>query len=85
MALFAIQLVRVVITSLVDQELAGEVPLSLTLALDVVIFIHQMLNVIIRSVYFLFILFLLKTNFTWLLGHRTNDNFGAGLNETILR
>ena len=56
MALFAIQLVRVVITSLVELQ-AGPAPQSLLNAINVVIPIHQMLNVIIRSVHFLLLLF----------------------------
>ena len=56
MALFAIQLVRVVITSLELQERPSP-PLSLRIALNFVIAIHQALNVIIRSVHFLLLLF----------------------------
>ena len=51
MALFAIQLVRVVITILVALQ-AGPAPQSLIDALYVVIPVHQTLNVIIRSVHF---------------------------------
>ena len=51
MALFAVQLVRVVITSLSVVD-SGVQALSLKNALDVVIAIHEMLNVIIRSVPF---------------------------------
>ena len=51
MALFAIQLARVVITSLEEpQTVLG--PLNLVIALDFVIPIHQALNVIITSVHF---------------------------------
>ena len=57
MALFAIQLVRVVIISLVDLQ-EGESSLSLLFVLDLVIIIHQMLNVIIRSAHFLLIFFI---------------------------
>ena len=60
MALFAIQLVRVVLTSLVGSH-SEPTPLNLILALDAVIFIHQMLNVIIRSVHFSTSFVLLKT------------------------
>ena len=58
MALFAIQLVRVVISGLnqFDSE-AGLAPPSLLNAMSVVVPIHQILNVIIRSVYFLLLLF----------------------------
>jgi hypothetical protein len=64
MVLFAIQLVRIVLTSLRDP------PLNLEGGLDIVIYIHQMLNVIIRSIHFYF--FCLLT-LAWL-GHRTNSN-----------
>ena len=56
MALFAIQLVRVVISGL-NQFEAGPAPPSLLNSMSVVIPIHQILNVIIRSVYFLLFLF----------------------------
>ena len=46
MALFAIQLVRVVITSLVEPQ-AGPIHQGTLIAFNVVISIHQMLNVII--------------------------------------
>ena len=52
MALFAIQLVRVVITSLKESDQAT---LSLKNALNFVIATHEMLNVIIRSVHLLLI------------------------------
>ena len=51
MALFAIQLVCVVITSMVEVR-GGLMPLSLRIVLNFVIIIHQALNVIIRSVHF---------------------------------
>ena len=44
MALFAIQLIRIVITSMIELE-AVQTPLNLLLALDLVIVIHEMLNV----------------------------------------
>ena len=47
MALFAIQLIRVVITSVMES--AVQVPVSLQIALETVITIHQALNVIIRT------------------------------------
>ena len=56
MALFAIQLVRVVIISLIqlqaDSNATEQTSRGLAIALDTVISIHQMLNVIIRSVHF---------------------------------
>ena len=57
MALFAIQLVRVVLTSLLAQTpTSGTTEIGLDLAID----IHEMLNVIIRSSPF-YSFFLLKT------------------------
>ena len=56
MALFAIQLVRVVITSLAELQ-AGLTPLSLDIAFAFVIPIHQALNVIMRSIHFYFFFF----------------------------
>ena len=78
MALFAIQLVRVVLTSLL--ALRGiESYSSIALPIGLVVAIHQMLNVIIRSASFVLLIKL-----TWL-GHRTNNNLGAGRNETVIR
>ena len=60
MALFAIQLIRVAITSLIELQALrqeGPTPRSLITALNIVIYLHQMLNVIIRSIHFLLILF----------------------------
>ena len=56
MALFAIQLVLVVITSLIVLQ-AMQAPLGLIVVEDFVIVIHQMFNVIIISVHFFFIFF----------------------------
>ena len=56
MMLFAIQLARVVITSLSELQ-GGPTPLSVLIASNLVIIIHQALNVIIRSVRFLLLLF----------------------------
>ena len=55
MALFAVQLVRVVITSMLESQPGLGLP-SLIIALDFVIPIHQALNVIIKSVHFLLLL-----------------------------
>ena len=55
MALFSIQLVRLVITSLDQNDFLT--PSSLITAINFVIPIHQALNVIIRSVHFLLLLF----------------------------
>ena len=59
MALFAIQLVRVVISSLDELQAgaAGQSPQSLIIVSDFVIPIHQALNVIIRICSLLLILF----------------------------
>ena len=51
MALFAIQLVHIVVTSLVEPQAVQTQP-GLTFGLELVITIHEMLNVIIRSVPF---------------------------------
>ena len=73
MALFAIQLVRFLffILPTVHQQ-----------SLNLVVGINETFNVIIRSVHFYFFCF--TDNITWL-GHRTNNNYGAGLNEIVLR
>ena len=55
--------------------------IGLPTTIDLVIGINQMFNVIIlRPVSFLLLLII----FTWP-GNRTNYNFGAGLNEIVLR
>jgi hypothetical protein len=87
MTLFAVQLVRVVLISLAEQqlELGTEVsgPTAGPLAgLYLVIGIHEMLNVIIRSLHST--TFVLLMTFTWL-GHRANNYFGADPNEVVLR
>ena len=77
MALFAIQLVRVlfyILPSVQQHTIAG----------DLITGINEMFNVIIISTSFVFTDLLIT--FTWLLGHRTNNdfnNFGAGLNEIL--
>ena len=53
MALFAIQMFRVVLSSIVE-SLRGPMPRSLRITLDIVIIIQQALNVIIRSVSFFY-------------------------------
>ena len=78
MALFAIQLVRLVLNNL-PVSFAGPAAVSGVL----VVGINEMFNVIIRSVHFYFFCFT-DNGFTWL-GHRTNNNFGAGLNEIVFR
>ena len=82
MALFAIQLVRVVVSSLVELQ-AGLAAPSLIYALDFVIPIHQALNVIIK-IYSFPSYFVLLMTFAFL-GHCTNNNFGVGLDEIVLR
>ena len=76
MALFAIQLVRVVLSILSNQGNNFQISSYLVMG------IHQMFNVIIKSVHFYFYYF--TDNITWL-GHRNNINFGAGQDETVLR
>ena len=78
MALFAIQLVRIVLLCL---PLPVAVEPFYNPVLNIVISINQMLNVIIIFCSFLFLLLI---TFTWL-GHHTNDNFGSGSNEVVLR
>ena len=59
MALFTIQLARVVITAILLEEAAhcGQESTGLIIALNLVIPIYQMFNVIIRSVHFYFFCF----------------------------
>ena len=52
MALFAIQLVRVVFTSLPEVQSNGPAPAGLDIASNLIIGMHQMCNVIIRSIHF---------------------------------
>ena len=78
MALFAIQLVRIVLLCL---PLPVAVEPFYNPVLNIVISINQMLNVIIIFCSFLFLLLI---TFTWL-GHHTNDNFGSGSNEVVLQ
>ena len=80
MALFAIQLVRVVITSLVATPVVQTPPTLI--ALDFVIGIHKMLNAIIIFVDFYFFCFTDSDIylFFWL-GHCINDNFDAGFDD----
>ena len=56
MALFAIQVVRLVISSVVESQL-GPTPPSLLIAMSLVITIHQALNVIINLFIFYFFWF----------------------------
>ena len=87
MALFTIQLVRVVLSCLVEVIVAPthtKMAISVVNALDVVIPIHQALNVIIISVHFFFYFFCFLMSFTWL-EHHTDNNFGAGPIGVVLR
>ena len=77
MALFAIQLLRVVLSFM---PVSVEQDPFLQPASDFVIVTNQMLNVII----IISTSFVLLITFTWL-GDCTNDNFGAGSNEVVLR
>ena len=84
MALFATHLVRIVFTLLLATEHYSILDTGFTyeVAFPFIVSFHQMLNVIISSV--LFYSFVLLMTFTWL-GHRTNNNSGAGLNGIVLR
>ena len=73
MVLFAIQMLRFVLFELPEE--------SATIAFILVIGINQMFNVIIRFVHFYFF----HSTDNIYLGHRTNINFGAGLNENVIR
>ena len=80
MALFAIQLVRVgLLIPPVQLQPVLIVPDSVV---NLIIGINEVLNVIINL--FITTSFVLLIAFTWL-GHHTNNNFGAGLNEIVLR
>ena len=79
MALFAIQLVRVVISNLL--QAAAEPPTSLLIAYNFVVVIHQALNVI--KYLFISTSFVLLMMFTWL-GHCANNNFGPDLHGIVL-
>ena len=81
MALLAIQLVRVVITCV---QTGPTVTMGLAFSWDLVITFHQVLNVIITLICSFSTSFVLLMAFTWL-GHRSNNNFGAGLNEIVHR
>jgi hypothetical protein len=76
MALLAIQVLRVVVYFL---------GLSLpNYYINFVIVTNQMLNVIISLFICTSFVLLTRIIFTWL-GHHTNNNFGAGHNEIVLR
>ena len=79
MALLAIQLFRAVISGLIELQATPTSPQII--ALTFAIYFHQMLNVIIKICSFV-----LLVTFS-LLGHCTNNNFGAGFNvsEIVLR
>ena len=77
MTLFVIQLVRMVLWVVQPDQLS--VPLSP--ALNYVLAIGEMFNVIIRSVHSTSFVLLKKLN---CLGHLTNNNFGADLSEIVL-
>jgi hypothetical protein len=75
MALLVIQVGRFVLTLMPRTVAVNHI-------INFVIVTQRMFNVIIRSVHF-FTFALLITKFTWL-GHRTDNNFGAGFNEFVL-
>ena len=68
MALFAIQLVRMVLSTV------DGLPTPIYIGLELIMPMHKMLNVVIRSVHFYFFCF---TDNIYLEGHRTNNNFCA--------
>ena len=79
MALFVIQLIRVVFFNLPeDSETLDDV-------YNFVICIHQMLNVIIRFFFHYFFVFVLIITFITWPGHRTDNHFTAGFNEIIFQ
>ena len=78
MTLLVIQVIRMVLQIMTPNTNTGPVDD----ALDYFIGINQVFNVIIRSVHFYFFCF--TEIFTWL-GNHTNNNFGAGDNEIVLR
>ena len=76
--LFIIQLVRMVLWVMEPNQLS----VSSSPALYYVLLLGEMFNVIIRSVHFYSFCVTEKFN---CLGHHTNNNFGADLNEVVLR
>ena len=83
MALFATHLARIVITILLEmQSYTAASSFNLEYAFPFIVVFHQMLNVINSSIHFYS--FVLLITFTWL-GHRPNNNSGAGLNGIVLR
>ena len=78
MALFVVQFIRIVLDNVGDAEQRQR-------SVNFMSPINQMFNVSIRSVHLL-LLFLLITFFlTTRLGHHTDNNFVACLNEIVLR
>ena len=82
MTLLVIQLINMVLWVLgpVKVTYNGTGPVSV--ALDYVAVLNEMFNVIIRSVHLYFFYF--TENSSWL-GNHTNNNFGTGVNEIVLR
>ena len=79
MALFAVQLVNILVQSTIQDGTDADVSNLIITG------IFQMFIVIIRSVHFYTgSSFVLLITFIWL-GHYTNNNFSAGLNEIIFR
>ena len=78
MTLLVIQLVNMVLW--VVQPDVGSGPVNI--ALNYWGVINEMFNVIIRSFHFYSLCF--TEIFTWL-GNHTNNNFGSGVNEIVLR
>ena len=82
MTLLVIQLVRMVLVASTEPSQFDETPGPVFFAFEYLIGINEMFNVITRSVHFY--LFCFTEKITWL-GHHTNNNFGADLNEIVLR
>ena len=80
MTLLVIQIVRMVLWIMDPNTNTNARPVAF--ALDYFDAINEMFNVNIRPVHFYFFCF--AENFTWL-GNHTNNNFGAGDNEIVLR
>ena len=78
MTLLLIQLVTMVLYTVEPDINTGPVAIAYQYLLPV----NEMFNVITRSVYFYFFCF---TENCTCLGNHTNNNFGTGVNEIVLR
>ena len=86
MVLFTIQLVRFVLSTMLPAETEIQLDVgpatAFQLAFEIVVGMHEMFNVNINP--YISTSFVLLMTFMWL-GHRTNNNFGADLNEVVFR